>query len=126
MDNLPAGGGSGLMGTHAGNMKHYQDAYRVGIGAEYTLTDAVKLRGSFIFDKSPLNEEFMDVMLPVDDRYIIGAGAGFKLSENTILDLSYSFLMASHLNGTAADHTTEVHYHSATSHLMGLSFRYKF
>ena len=126
MDHLPNDGNPGLMGTHAGNMKHYQDSYRVGVGAEYTLSDTVKLRGSFIFDKSPLNEEFMDVMLPVDDRYIIGTGAGFKLSENTILDISYSFLYATSLNGTAADHTTPVHYSSATSHLMGLSFRYKF
>lgn len=133
MDHLPADGNPGLMGTgtndaqkHASNMKHYQDSYRVGVGAEYTLTDAIKLRGSFIFDKSPLNEEFMDVMLPVDDRYIIGTGAGFKLSENTILDVSYSFLYATSLNGTAADHTTPVHYKSATSHLMGLSIRYKF
>lgn len=125
-DNRPIYGNKGLMGTHEGNMKHYQDAYRIGVGAEYTLTDAVKLRGSFIFDKSPLNDEFMDVMLPVDDRYIIGTGAGFKLSENTILDLSYSILFASSLDGVAADHTTPVHYKSATSHLMGLSFRYKF
>ena len=125
-DHAPGTGAPGLMGTHAGNMKHYQDAYRIGVGAEYTLTDAVKLRGSFIFDKSPLNDEFMDVMLPVDDRYIIGTGAGFKLSENTILDLSYSILFASSLDGVAADHTTPVHYKSATSHLMGLSFRYKF
>lgn len=125
-DNAPGTAAPGLMGKHAGNMKHYQDAYRIGVGAEYTLTDAVKLRGSFIFDKSPLNDEFMDVMLPVDDRYIIGTGAGFKLSENTILDLSYSILFASSLDGVAADHTTPVHYKSATSHLMGLSLRYKF
>ena len=125
-DHRPIYGTPGLMGTHEGNMKHYQDAYRIGVGAEYTLTDAIKLRGSFIYDKSPINEEFMDVMLPVDDRYIIGTGAGFQLNENTILDISYSFLYATSLNGTAADHTTPVHYKSATSHLMGLSIRYKF
>lgn len=126
MDHLPASGASGLMGTADGNAKHYQDAYRIGVGAEYKLSDVVKLRGSFIYDKSPLNRDFMDVMLPVDDRYIIGTGAGFNLSENTILDLSYSLLLATPLDGTAADHTTEVHYNSATSHLFGLSFRYKF
>ncbi len=125
-DYAPGTGAPGLMGTHAGNSKHYQDAYRIGVGAEYTLTDAIKLRGSFIYDKSPINEEFMDVMLPVDDRYIIGTGAGFKLSENTILDISYSFLYATSLNGVDASHTIPVHYKSATSHLMGLSLRYKF
>ncbi len=126
MDHLPGSGSSGLMGTADGNAKHYQDAYRIGVGAEYTLNDVVKLRGSFIYDKSPLNRDFMDVMLPVDDRYIIGTGVGLNLSENTILDLSYSLLLATPLDGTASDHTTVVHYNSATSHLMGLSIRYKF
>ncbi|MBO7605796.1 MAG: outer membrane protein transport protein [Elusimicrobiaceae bacterium] len=138
-DHAPGTGNPGLMNggrTDLNNSKHYQDAYRIGVGAEYTLTDAIKLRGSFIYDKSPLNDEFMDVMLPVDDRYILGAGAGFKLSENVILDLSYSILFATSLNGTAfkEDYNTDpstiyqlpVHYGSATSHLMGLSIRYKF
>ncbi len=138
-DYAPGTGAPGLMNggtTDLNNAKHYQDAYRIGVGAEYTLSDNVKLRGSFIFDKSPLNHQYMDVMLPVDDRYIIGTGAGFKLSENVILDVSYSFLYATSLNGTAfkEDFTVSpsvisqlpVHYKSATSHLMGLSFRYKF
>lgn len=136
-DDVPGKGTqSGLLGTPLNNSKHYQDAYRIGIGAEYTLTDAIKLRGSFIYDKSPLNRDFMDVMLPVDDRYIIGTGAGFKLSENVILDLSYSFLFATSLEGTAIKEDASTSpstisqipatYKTATSHLMGISIRYKF
>lgn len=126
-DHRPGDAAHDLMGDHEHNSKQYQDAYRIGVGAEYTLTDAIKIRGSFIYDKSPLNQEFMDVMLPVDDRYIIGTGAGFKLSENTILDLSYNVLFATTLNGHAAyEPSYKVHYGSATSHLMGLSIRYKF
>ena len=126
-DNLPgqAGGGPGMLGNAASNGKHYHDVFRVGLGAEYTLTDAIKLRGSFIYDKSPLNHSYMDSMLPVDDRYIIGTGAGFKLGENTVLDLSYSLLLATSLDGTSGTGLA-VHYKSATSHLMGLSIRYKF
>ena len=125
-DHAPGAGTPGLMGNHQNNSKKYQDAYRIGFGAEYILTDAVKLRGSFIFDKSPINKGFMDPMLPVDDRFVFGTGAGFKLSENTILDLSYNLLFATRLNGVNAAHTTTVHYGNSTSHLMGLSFRYKF
>lgn len=134
--NPGKGTNAGLMGTPLNNAKHYQDAYRIGLGAEYKLSDVVKLRGSFIYDKSPLNRDFMDVMLPVDDRYIIGTGAGFKLSENVILDLSYSFLIATSLEGTAIKEDTSTSpstitqipatYKSATSHLMGISIRYKF
>lgn len=126
-DNVPSGGANpGMMGTAQGNMKEYQDAYRIGIGAEYTLNDKTKLRGSFIFDKSPLNDRFMDVMLPADDRYIVGLGAGFDLGKNVLLDLSYNILFVQGLDGVAADQTTPVDYKSSISHLFGLSVRYTF
>lgn len=134
-DRCPDTGTPGILNeetTDLNNAKHYQDAYRIGVGIEYTLTDTVKLRSSFIFDKSPINDEFMDVMLPVDDRYIIGAGAGFQLTENTILDLSYSLLFASPLDGVGIKEKggtivqIPVHYNNATSHFIGLSIRYKF
>ncbi len=125
-DHRPIYGDKGMMGTKQGNMKEYQDSYRIGLGAEYTLSERTKLRGSFIFDKSPINDRFMDVMLPADDRYIVGLGAGFDLGKNVILDLSYNALFVQNLTGTAYDQETKVHYKSSISHLMGLSVRYTF
>ena len=125
-DHRPGDGARGLMGDHASNMKEYNDAYRIGLGAEYTLSERTKLRGSFIFDKSPLNDRFLDVMLPADDRYIVGIGAGFDLGKNVVLDLSYNALFVQGLKGTAYDQTTPVHYKSSMSHLFGLSVRYTF
>ena len=129
-DNIPGQGAtSGLLGTKAGNMKQYQDSYRIGLGAEYTLSERTKLRGSFIYDKSPLNNEFLDVMLPADDRYVVGVGAGFDLGRNVILDLSYNILFVQGLNGVssvAASPSVPVHYKDSLSHLFGLSVRYAF
>ena len=126
-DHVPVDSGyAPMLGTPQGNMKEYQDAYRIGLGAEYTLSDRTKLRGSFIFDKSPLNDRFLDVMLPADDRYIVGIGAGFDLGKNVILDLSYNALFVQNLTGVAPDQTTKVHYKSSMSHLFGLSVRYTF
>lgn len=127
-DNVPgqAGGGKGMLGTKLGNMKEYQDSYRIGLGAEYTLSQRTKLRGSFIFDKSPINDRFMDVMLPADDRYIVGLGAGFDLGKNVLLDLSYNALFVQGLSGVASDQATPVHYKSSISHLFGISVRYTF
>ena len=134
-DNVP-GGGPNPMGTgsteaerRAGNMKEYQDSYRIGIGTEYTLSERTKLRGSFIYDKSPLNNKFLDVMLPADDRYVVGLGAGFDLGKNVLLDLSYNILFVQGLHGTssvAASPSVPVHYKTSISHLFGLSVRYTF
>ena len=132
-DNVPgkAGGGEDLLGTREGNMKEYQDSYRIGLGAEYTLNEKTKLRGSFIYDKSPLNDKFLDVMLPADDRYIVGLGSGFDLGRNVLLDLSYNILFVQNLKGSSsvAVHDPEpvsVHYKSSISHLFGISVRYTF
>ena len=128
-DHRPIYGTAGLLGSKEGNMKQYQDSYRIGLGAEYTLNEKTKLRGSFIYDKSPLNNEFLDVMLPADDRYVVGVGAGFDLGRNVILDLSYNILFVQGLNGVssvAASPSVPVHYKDSLSHLMGLSVRYAF
>ena len=129
-DNIPGQGAtSGLLGTKEANMKQYQDSYRIGLGAEYTLSERTKLRGSFIYDKSPLNNEFLDVMLPADDRYVVGVGAGFDLGRNVILDLSYNILFVQGLNGVssvAASPSVPVHYKDSLSHLFGFSVRYAF
>lgn len=134
-DNVPGGGpnpmGSGTTEAErrAGNMKEYQDSYRIGVGAEYTLNAKTKLRGSFIYDKSPLNDKFLDVMLPADDRYIVGLGSGFDLGKNVLLDLSYNILFVQGLKGkssVAAPSSVDVHYKSSISHLMGISVRYTF
>ena len=130
-DNVPAqaGGGEGLLGSREGNMKEYQDSYRIGLGAEYTLNEKIKLRGSFIYDKSPLNDKFLDVMLPADDRYIVGLGSGFDLGKNVLLDLSYNILFVQGLHGNssvAASPSYPVHYKSSISHLFGISVRYTF
>ena len=129
-DNVPGqGSNSGLMGSREGNMKEYQDSYRIGLGAEYTLNEKTKLRGSFIYDKSPLNDKFLDVMLPADDRYIVGLGSGFDLGKNVLLDLSYNILFVQGLHGNssvAVSPSYPVHYKSSISHLFGISVRYTF
>lgn len=132
-DHRPIYGDKGMMGSKEGNMKEYQDSYRIGLGAEYTLNAKTKLRGSFIYDKSPINDQFMDVMLPADDRYIVGIGAGFDLGKNVLLDLSYNALFVQGLKGIYTNLNTSgqivhgpVHYKSSMSHLFGLSVRYTF
>ncbi len=116
--------------------KEWKDSYRIGLGAEYTLSRVVKLRGSFIFDKAPTNNEYMDVLVPVSNRYMFGTGIGLNLGKGFILDLSYNFLIGEGMRGANTDKAVydplgaggqpiPIKYSQAFSHMAGISLRYR-
>ncbi|MDR0953027.1 MAG: outer membrane protein transport protein [Elusimicrobiota bacterium] len=108
--------------------KEWKDTFRIGMGAEYTLSKVVTLRGSYIFDKAPVNNDYMDVMIPVNDRHLFGVGAGLNLFKDVVLDLSYTYLIGTSLSGTTDPGPSgiPVSYKNGSSHLMGASVKYKF
>lgn len=124
--NFDKAPGTGMPGQ-VSEQKAWKDTYRIGVGAEYTLSEVVKLRGSYTFDKSPVNNDYMDVLVPVNDRHLFGAGIGLNLGKNVILDASYTFLLGTSLGGhTPAPQSIPVSYRHGQSHLAGLSVRYAF
>ncbi len=104
--------------------KEWKDAYRMGLGAEYKLSNVVKLRGSYIFDKTPTNNDYMDVLVPVSNRHLFGTGIGLNLGKGFILDASYTFLIGEGMSGTNLENGASVKYGQAFSHMAGLSVRY--
>lgn len=115
--------GTGVSGTTSAK-KEWKDAYRMGLGAEYTLSKVIKFRGSYIFDKTPTNNDYMDVLVPVSNRHLFGAGIGLNLGKGFILDGSYTFLIGEGMSGNNIDKNVQVHYGQAFSHMIGLSLRY--
>lgn len=112
--------------------KEWKDSYRIGLGTEYRLSNVVKLRGSFIFDKAPTNNEYMDVLVPVSNRYMFGTGIGLNLGKGFIMDLSYNFLIGEGMRGANTDPQVTgggapvpVKYSQAFSHMAGISLRYR-
>jgi len=113
--------------------KEWKDTYRIGFGAEYKLTPKIRLRGSYIYDKSPVNNDYMDVMVPVDNRHLIGTGAGFDLGKNYTLDLSYTYLIGTSLGGHTpikigdnASDIDSISYSNGSGQLAGISIRHSF
>ncbi len=111
--------------------KEWKDTYRIGLGAEYTLTSSLKVRGSYIFDKSPVNNDYMDVLVPVNDRHLFGTGLGWKVTDRYTIDLSYTYLLGTSLGGhtdqnAVAEANKQVSYKNGSSHLAGLSVKYTF
>ena len=115
--------GAGVSGSSR-QKKEWKDTYRMGLGAEYTLSNVVKLRGSYIFDKTPTNDDYMDVLVPVSNRHLFGTGIGLNLGKGFILDASYTFLIGEGMSGTNIENGASVRYGQAFSHMAGLSLRY--
>ena len=72
---------------------NWHDAWRLGFGFEYDLTDSFTGRIGYTFDWDPSAEAHGTTMLPPGDRHIIGFGASYKFLENWRIDLGYSFIM---------------------------------
>lgn len=72
--------------------KDWHDSMRYNIGVEYALTDAVDLRAGYIFDESPVRDEYSDYMVPTNDRHLLSAGVGYTYGDWTF-DVSYMYIM---------------------------------
>ena len=72
---------------------NWHDAWRLGFGFEYDLTDAFTGRIGYSFDWDPSGEAHGTTMLPPGDRHIIGFGVSYKFLEDWRIDLGYSFIM---------------------------------
>ncbi|WP_424244761.1 long-chain fatty acid transport protein [Elusimicrobium posterum] len=105
--------------------KNYKDTPRFNIGAEYMINQNWAVRGGYVYDISPINTKHMDTLVPVDDRHIFNIGAGYE-NDKWGVDASYSYLMAKDLTGYNVELGKSLKYEDASSHLIGLTFKYKF
>lgn len=71
----------------------FKDSYRIGLGAQYQYTDAMRLRAGVAFDESPVrNASDRTVRLPDSDRTWVAFGFNYKLSKQTSVDAGYAHL----------------------------------
>jgi long-chain fatty acid transport protein len=72
--------------------EQWKDTYRVSLGANYSLSDRVMLRGGLAFDQTPVRNEHRTARIPDNDRTWIAFGAKFMMSPTTWIDAGYSHL----------------------------------
>lgn len=69
----------------------WEDGWFFSAGLEHQYSDQLTLRGGFAYEKSPIQSaEGRTIRVPDADRYWLSAGASYKYSEWTTLDLSYA------------------------------------
>ena len=109
--------------------KYWDDVWSIRLGGEYELSDSWIVRGGFVWDQSPIEENTRAPEMPGSDRQMLMTGLGWK-GEHLGLDLAYSYLWGETVaNGgsvnlatggaTAGEYDTE-------THLLAVSASYRF
>jgi long-chain fatty acid transport protein len=104
--------------------KNYQDTYMIRFAAEYTY-DAFQLRAGYIYDHTPVDDAYVDPMLPDANRHDFTVGIGYKLSESIQLDAAYMFVGFKERTVIGTVNNFDGTYNS-TANLFGVDISYKF
>ena len=115
------------LGNHAklprsSEQKNWKDVWRLGLGAEYLLTERWSVQGGYVYDMDPINRSHTDTMLPPGDRHIFSTGVGYAIDTWT-LNASYGLIMMQSCSRSVSNGTkrTSVDFDDGFCHLLALS-----
>ncbi len=108
--------------------KRWSNTWRFQFGAEYALTDDLDLRAGYVYDQSPVNDDYEDFAVPCTDRQIVTLGAGWRFADAWAVDVSYGYLWMKDRDYEARpdDGIVELTREDAHAHMAGMSLTYKF
>lgn len=111
--------------------KNWKDVWRLQLGVEYAYNDWLDLRFGYVYDQSPINDDYYDYMIPLYDRHIFNVGTGMHWG-NLTLDLSYGYLFSADKDATiyistkTLTETQDVTFKDAHCHMVSMDVGYAF
>lgn len=113
--------------------KEYKNTYIIRFGAEYQYSSDLSLRCGLLYDNNPTPDERLDPSLPDSDRIGLTLGAGYQVTQNFNVGLSYMFLRFSErkitdskVNYSGTGYAPLNGVYNSTANLFGFSFSYNF
>jgi long-chain fatty acid transport protein len=109
------------------SVKCWNDTWRFQAGLEYKVYDWLDLRAGYVFDESPIPDEYVDYAVPANDRQLYSLGAGVRWRHWTF-DFSYTYLVVMERDITARSDAWvyEGKFENGSSHLIGMSAALQF
>jgi long-chain fatty acid transport protein len=112
---------------------NFDDSWRASIGANYKLDGAWTLKFGVAYDQTPVPDaESRTVRLPDSDRYWLSAGAKYRISPASALDIGYTFINArdASINSNQGTGPTGAGLvngtYKAHVHLLGVQYQHSF
>ena len=108
--------------------ENWKDTFYFGAGADYKLTDKLTLKGGVGYDQSPVTYSNRTTRIPDGDRFIVGIGAGYQITNSARVEFGYAHLFVGdvNINSTAnAGSGTIVGKYNDSADSLGLSLTIK-
>ncbi len=106
----------------------WRDSFRYALGLHYQPTEHWIARAGIAYDETPVPNSLRNPGIPGNDRFVLGLGAGYRLSSAVALDLAYVYareLEASVEQSRPESGTVRGEYHNSIHILSGqLSWRF--
>jgi long-chain fatty acid transport protein len=120
---------SGVGSSTVTYRKDWQDVVRPFLGVEYKTTDWLDLRAGFAYDQEAINKNYVDYLVPANDRFLFSFGPGFRW-QNWTLDISYTYLYIVDRTDIKArgtpDYVLPSSFSNGHANMIGCSLGYKF
>ncbi len=104
--------------------KDWDNVYSLRFGAQYSLNPNWRLRGSYVFDPSPIDDRYRDPSLPTNDRHIFSIGIGYT-RRHLGLDAAYSYVRIENSRPSPATPVLKGTY-KGEAHVVNCSVRWAF
>lgn len=120
--------------TLASTPLRFKNSWRAGVGANYQLNQAWKLRAGLAYDTTPVQDMFRTPRLPDADRTWLAAGAQWAFAPNAVLDFGYAYLLVKDASSavpnqetaTSAPRGSLVGNYEANAHILSAQVRWSF
>ena len=110
----------------ASSPKNYKDTYILRIGGEYTM-DRWQFRAGYLFDHSPVDDAYVEPILPDANRNGLNVGVGYDVARHWNVSVAYFFLKFDErqVTNSIPQNSFDGTYHSYAN-LIGADVEYKF
>lgn len=112
-----------LMGrSQLGSQKNWDDVWRLTVGADYAFNSKWTGHASYTYDDSPLNPDYVDYLVPGDDRHLFALGCTWK-PDTWTYTFSYFFEVVEDMDvqGRPQSGVFDGKFTDATAHAFALS-----
>ncbi len=80
--------------------ENWTDTYRVSLGLDWYVTEAITLRAGTSYDDTPISQDYRTPRIPDNNRIWLSLGAGVDLTEDLTVDLAYLHLFMEKMDAT--------------------------
>lgn len=107
--------------------KNWNDVFRYQLGAEYAIDQHWAIRAGYVYDSTPVDDEYADYIVPANDRQILSLGLGYN-AERFAIDVGYAYLFfgTRRIEARPEEGILKSNFSDGHSSTLAMSFTYRF